>query len=86
MVLLMTSKIAKDLAPSYISNLIKPYIPPWALCAQRMGLLPELKRSQLAARDFPIVPPFTGLTSLLISASLTPMRILNINLKIIYSA
>lgn len=48
-VLLMTHKIVNVVAPSYRFDLIKPYIPPWALRSQNTWLLLELKRSQLAA-------------------------------------
>ncbi len=52
-VLLVTYKIINGFAPSYLSDLIKPYVLSHALCSQNTGL-PELK-SQLAAGPFPIV-------------------------------
>lgn len=51
-VLLMTFKIINGLAPSYLSDLIKPYIPPWALCSQNTGLLsvPRVKKKSAGCR------------------------------------
>lgn len=60
MVPLMTYKIAKDLAPSYISDLIKPYIPPQVLCTQRMGLLPvpRVEKKSACCKGFIYCAPF----------------------------
>lgn len=46
--LLMPHKFVNRLASSYPSELIKPYIPPPALCFQNIGLqsVPRVKRSQ----------------------------------------
>lgn len=63
-VLLTAYQIVNGLAPSYLSDLLKPYIPPHAPCSQRVqgsSLSPEFKQSQQAAEIF--FPSFSGTTS-----------------------
>ena len=50
----MTHKTVRGLAPSYMSDLIIPYIPPRALCSQNSGLLtvPRVKQESAGCRAF----------------------------------
>ena len=79
-VFLVPSKIVNGHAPSYLSDLLKPY-----KYAIPCSPLSELKWSQWAAGPFPIMQPSSGITLLQISDSLTLLRPLKKNLKLIFS-
>uniref|UniRef100_A0A4W6D5N5 Reverse transcriptase domain-containing protein n=1 Tax=Lates calcarifer TaxID=8187 RepID=A0A4W6D5N5_LATCA len=59
-VLLMTYKILNGLAPSYLSDLLNPYIPSRALRSQSAGLLsvPRVKKKSAGCRAFSYRAPF----------------------------
>ncbi|MEY6417160.1 hypothetical protein WJF81_24955, partial [Salmonella enterica subsp. enterica serovar Corvallis] len=58
-ILLLTYKALNDLAPSYIRDLIGPYVPNRALCSQTAGLLvvPRVSRSRMGGRSFSYQAP-----------------------------
>ena len=56
----MTYKTVHGLAPSYMSDLIKPYIPTQALSSQNSGFLvvPRIKKKSAGCRAFSFQAPF----------------------------
>ncbi|TWW67895.1 hypothetical protein D4764_02G0009360 [Takifugu flavidus] len=64
--LLLTYKVLRGLAPSYLEELVIPYQPNRPLSSQNAGLLvvPRVSRSRMGAKHLATRPPCYGTSSL----------------------